>query len=108
MLWTYLMLAVAIITEVVGTICLQLSHGFTRWLPTVVLIVGYLVSFVLMAEVLKRGMSVAVVYAIWSGAGVALVALIGVFWLDQPLTLLQVLGLVLVVGGVLALEFGHA
>ncbi|MGH3412218.1 MAG: DMT family transporter [Marmoricola sp.] len=105
---TYVLLALAIIAEVAGTVCLQLSHGFTRLLPSAVVVVGYGVSFVLMAEVLKRGLSVAVVYAIWSGIGVALVALVGVLWLDQPLTLVQLLGLVLIVGGVVALEAGHS
>lgn len=108
MLVTYLLLAVAILAEVAGTICLQLSHGFSRLVPSIVVIVGYLISFVALSLVLKRGLPVAVAYAIWSALGVALIATVGVLWFDQRLTLLQILGLVLVVGGVVALELGAA
>lgn len=105
---TYLLLAAAIVAEVAGTICLQLSHGFTRLLPSAVVVVGYAISFAALAIVLKRGLPVAVAYAIWSAIGVALIAGIGAVWLDQRLTLVQVLGLVLVVAGVVALEAGGA
>ena len=108
MLVTYVLLAVAILAEVTGTISLQLSHGFTRLWPSVLVVVGYVISFVALAMVLKRGLPVAVAYAVWSAVGVALIAAIGVLWLDQRLTLLQVVGLVLVVAGVVALEAGGA
>jgi small multidrug resistance pump len=105
---TYVLLAVAIVAEVTGTVSLQLSHGFTRLWPSVVVVVAYGLSFVALAMVLKRGLPVAVAYAIWSALGVALIAAIGVLWLDQRLSLLQVLGLLLVVAGVVALELGGA
>lgn len=108
MLLTYLLLAVAILAEVTGTVSLQLSQGFTRLVPSIVVAVGYTISFVALAAVLKRGLPVAVAYAIWSAFGVGLVATIGVVWLDQRLTVVQVLGLVLVVAGVVALEVGGA
>lgn len=108
MLVTYLLLAVAIVAEVAGTVCLQLSRGFTRLWPSLVVVAGYAVAFVVLAAVLKRGLPVAVAYAIWSAIGVALVAGIGALWLDQRLTAVQVLGLVLVVAGVLAIEAGGA
>lgn len=108
MLVTYVLLTVAILAEVAGTISLQLSHGFTRLVPSVVVVVGYLVSFAALAVVLKRGLPVAVAYAIWSAFGVALVAGIGAMWLEQRLTLVQVLGLALVVAGVVAIEAGGA
>lgn len=107
MLVTYLLLAVAILAEVAGTVCLQLSAGFTRLWPSVVVVVGYGIAFILLADVLKRGLPVAVAYAIWSAFGVALVAGIGALWLGQPLTAVQVLGLALVVAGVVAIEAGH-
>ena len=106
MLVTYLLLAVAILAEVAGTISLQLSNGFSRLAPSLVVIVGYVVSFALLSIVLKRGLPVAVAYAVWSALGVALIAGVGVVWLDQRLSALQVLGLVLVVAGVVALEAG--
>lgn len=106
MLVTYLLLAVAILAEVTGTISLQLSNGFSRLGPSLVVVVGYVISFLLLSIVLKRGLPVAVAYAVWSALGVALIAGVGVVWLDQRLSALQVLGLALVVAGVVALEVG--
>lgn len=106
MLVTYLLLAVAILAEVTGTISLQLSNGFSRLGPSLVVVVGYVISFLLLSIVLKRGLPVAVAYAVWSALGVALIAGVGVVWLDQRLSALQVLGLGLVVAGVVALEVG--
>lgn len=106
MLVTYLLLAVAILAEVAGTISLQLSNGFSRLAPSVVVVLGYVVSFALLSIVLKRGLPVAVAYAVWSALGVALIAGVGVVWLDQRLSAVQVLGLALVVAGVVALEVG--
>lgn len=104
MVW--LMLAGAILSEVTATITLKLSDGLSRWLPSAVVLVGYAVSFVLLAQVLKRGLAVGVAYAIWSAVGVSLVALIGVMFLGESLTWVQVLGLVLVIAGVVAVESG--
>jgi len=103
---TYLLLAIAILAEVAGTISLQLSNGFSRLGPSLVVVLGYVVSFLLLAVVLKRGLPVAVAYGVWSALGVALIAGVGVVWLDQRLSSVQVLGLVLVVAGVVTLEAG--
>jgi small multidrug resistance pump len=103
---TYLLLAVAIVAEVAGTISLQLSNGFSRLAPSLVVVLGYVLSFALLSIVLKRGLPVAVAYAVWSALGVALIAGVGVVWLDQRLSALQVLGLALVITGVVALEVG--
>lgn len=104
---SFLLLPLAILAEVVGTISLKLSHGFTRPVPSVVVAVGYILSFVLLAEVLKRGMSVSFAYAVWSAAGTALVATIGVLYFGEPLRALKAIGLVLVIGGVVALHLGE-
>jgi small multidrug resistance pump len=78
----------------------------SRLVPSVVVVVGYLASFVLLALVLKRGAPVAVVYAVWAGVGTAAVALIGAGWLGERLSWVQVAGVALVVVGVIALEAG--
>jgi len=104
MVWV--LLAGAILSEVAGTIALRLSDGFSRWVPSIVVVVGYLLSFVLLAQVLKRGMPVGVAYGIWAAVGVSLVALIGAAFLGEPLTWIQVGGLVLVIIGVAAVESG--
>ncbi len=104
---TYLMLAGAILLEVMGTISLRLSDGLSRLVPVVLVTVGYLGAFVLLAQVLARGLPVGVAYAIWAGAGVALVALIGAAFLGDTLSRVQVGGLVLVITGVTAMELGN-
>jgi small multidrug resistance pump len=104
MVWV--MLAGAILSEVMATISLRLSEGFSKAIPSTVVVVGYLLSFVLLAQVLKRGLSVGVAYGIWAAVGVSLVALIGAVFLGESLTWIQVGGLVLVIAGVVAVQSG--
>jgi small multidrug resistance pump len=104
----WLLLAGAILTEVAATISLKLSDGFTKAVPTAFVIVGYLVSFYLLARVLSAGMSLGVVYAVWSAIGVALIVVADVIWFSERVTTIQVGGLFLVVLGVIALELGRA
>jgi small multidrug resistance pump len=85
---------------------LRLSEGFSKAIPSTVVVVGYLLSFVLLAQVLKRGLSVGVAYGIWAAVGVSLVALIGAVFLGESLTWIQVGGLVLVIAGVVAVQSG--
>ncbi|MFW6092015.1 MAG: DMT family transporter, partial [Actinomycetota bacterium] len=73
----WLMLAGAIAAEVVATTSLKLSVGFTRLVPSIIVVVGYVAAVLLLSQALVRGMQVSVAYAIWAAAGVALVALIG-------------------------------
>lgn len=104
MVW--LLLVGAIVSEVTATVSLKLSDGFSKIVPTVVVFVGYVCAFLLLAQVLKRGMPLGVAYGVWAAAGVALVALIGAAFLGEGLSGVQIAGLVLVAGGVLALELG--
>jgi small multidrug resistance pump len=100
----WLMLAGAIVTEVVATSALKLSQGFTRLVPSIVVAVGYLLSFLLMAQALKMNLQVSVAYAVWSGAGTAAIAVIGVLLLDEPLSVAKVIGIALVILGVVVLN----
>ena len=102
----YLVLALAIVSEVIGTVSMKLSDGFSKPLPSVIVVVGYAGAFIALARVLKMGLPVGVAYAIWSGVGVALVALIGAAFLNETMSVVQVVGLVLIVAGVVALEAG--
>ncbi|MFI9306205.1 DMT family transporter [Streptomyces triculaminicus] len=105
---TWMLLAGAILAEVTGTVCLRMSEGFSRIVPTVVVAVGYVSAFVLLSMVLKRGMPIGIAYGIWAAVGVALVALAGAVIFGDGLTRVQIGGLVLVAGGVMALEMGGA
>jgi small multidrug resistance pump len=103
---THVLLAIAIISEVIGTISLKYAEGFTRLVPSLLVIAGYGAAFVLLSLVLARGLPVGIVYGIWAACGVALVAIIGVLFLGETLTWIQGLGLALIVVGVLAIEMG--
>jgi small multidrug resistance pump len=100
------LLTAAILCEVAATMSLKLSEGFTRLVPSTVVIVGYLCSFFLLSQILARGLSIGIVYAVWSAVGVALIVLLDVLLFDERLTTVQVFGLFAVVVGVMALELG--
>ncbi len=105
---TWLLLMGAILTEVAGTLALRASEGFSKPVPTAVVVIGYILSFFLLAAVLERGMAVGVAYAIWAGLGVASVAILGRFLFEDPLTWVTGVGLVAIVGGVVLVEASTA
>lgn len=99
----YLPLAIAIIAEVIATSALKSSAGFTRLWPSVVVVLGYGIAFWCLAITLKT-VPVGVAYAIWSGAGVALVTLIAWLLFDQKLDAAALIGIALIVAGVVVLQ----
>ena len=103
MTWLYLVLA--ILLEVSGTTCMKLSEGFTRMVPSILLVVFYSLSFAMLTLALKR-IDVSVAYAIWSGVGTALIASIGVLWFKEPATAMKVISLALIIIGVVGLNLG--
>ena len=82
----YLYLIVAVIAEVVATSALAASHGFTKPMPSLVTVVGYGIAFYLLSLTL-RTIPVGIVYAVWSGLGIVLIAAVGAIWFRQPLDL---------------------
>lgn len=99
----WLMLFVAIVAEVIATSTLKSTEGFTRLWPSVVVVIAYEAAFILLSLCLKK-IPVGIVYAVWSGVGVALVTLIAWFVLDQPLDGPALAGLALIVGGVMVIN----
>jgi small multidrug resistance pump len=102
----WLMLALAIVLEVTGTLSMRASEGFSRGWFTVLTVGAYLGAFTLLGMVLKQGMPVGVAYGIWAGAGVALVAVLGWVVFGEPLTAVMGLGFALIIGGVWLVENG--
>jgi small multidrug resistance pump len=102
-----MLLVTAIATEVVGTLALRASNGFTQAVPAAITTVAYLVSIILLAIVLKT-LPVGVVYAIWSAVGIALVAVLGKVIFGDPVPPLAAIGMVLIVGGVALVGFSGA
>lgn len=99
----YALLGIAIVTEVAGTSALKLSDGMTKLLPSMVVVIGYGLSFWLLALALKT-MPIGFVYAVWCGLGVAAIAVVGVFWFEEPLNLTGMAGLGLIIAGVAVLQ----
>ena len=103
----YVLLALAIVSEVCATSCLKLTDGYTRVFPTVAVVIGYVVSFVLLGRALTR-IPVSVAYAVWSGAGTAAVAAIGAAAFDEALGWPQWVGITLIIVGVVVLNIHRA
>jgi len=99
----WLFLFIAIMAEIIGTTALKMSDGFTRILPAAVTGVSYMIAFYFLALTLKT-LSVGVAYAIWSGIGVAAIALIGFWFFKQPLDVAGVIGISLIIAGVIVLN----
>ncbi|MCG8511602.1 MAG: multidrug efflux SMR transporter [Rhodospirillales bacterium] len=96
-------LAIAILAEVSGTTALKLSDGFTRLGPSAVTVIGYGISFYFLALCL-RSLSVGFAYAVWAGAGIALITLVGVFAFGERLDAAGIAGLALIVAGIVVLK----
>jgi len=99
----YLYLTIAIAAEVIATSALKASQGFTRPGPSLVVAAGYGVAFYFLSLVLKT-IPVGVAYAIWSGVGMVLIALIGWVVLKQPLDAAAMLGIALIITGVAVIQ----
>ena len=102
----YLYLFLAIGAEVVGTSLLKSTDGFTRLYPTAGCLAAYAASFLLLAQIVKA-LPVGVVYAIWSGLGTVTIAAVAAIFLDEPMTVLKVVGIALVVIGVVVLNLSE-
>ncbi|MEW2305990.1 multidrug efflux SMR transporter [Streptomyces sp. NPDC006655] len=103
----YLTLAGAIAAEVAATTAMKYSDGFSRLWPTLVTALGYVVSFLLLAQTLKT-VSIGTAYAIWAGVGTATIAVLGLLLFGEGLSLVKVAGILLIVGGVVVLNLGGA
>ncbi len=99
----YIYLIAAILFEVVATTALKASEGFTRIPASVITIAGYGLSFYFLSQTLK-GLPIGIVYAIWSGAGIVMISLIGWLWFKQQLDGPALLGIGLILAGVLVLN----
>ncbi|MFM8953510.1 MAG: DMT family transporter [Planctomycetaceae bacterium] len=99
--WLYL--AIAILAEVTATSFLRASEGFTRLLPSIVVVVGYGIAFFFLSLTLKD-IPMGVGYAIWSGVGVLFIAAIGWLFFNQKLDAAAIIGMALIVAGVVVMN----
>jgi len=100
---SWLLLALAIITEVMGTIALKFSNGFTDLKASIIVFAFYIASFVLLGLSLK-GIDLGIAYAIWAGVGTALIAVAGMVFFHEAMTTLKLVSITLIVVGVVGLN----
>ncbi len=103
MLKSYMVLLLAIVFETAATSCLKQCGQFTRLWPSVATVAGYAASIYCLSAVLKR-IPVGIAYAVWSGVGIVLIAVIGRMAFKQRLDLPAVAGLALIIAGVVVIN----
>ena len=99
----WLLLSLAIGTEIAATVSLKASEGFTRLAPSIIVVVGYVASFALLARAL-RTIEVGVAYAIWSAVGTAAVAVLGIMLFGESATLAKAFWVGVIIVGVVGLQ----
>ncbi|MFC7419552.1 DMT family transporter [Iodobacter arcticus] len=99
----YFLLAIAIVAEVIATSALKATEGFSRLMPSMVVVVGYGVAFWMLSLVLKS-VPVGMAYAIWSGMGIVLVTIVAMLLYGQKPDWPAIIGLSLIVSGVVVLQ----
>lgn len=99
----YLSLAIAIISEVIATTALKSSDGFSKLGPSLLVVIGYAISFYFLSLSLKA-IPIGIAYAIWSGCGIILISALAFFMFGQKLDLPAIIGLALIIIGVLVVN----
>lgn len=99
--WLYLIIAITM--EVAGTTSMKLSEGFSKLLPSISIFIFYGISFTFLTLALKV-LPVGMTYAIWAGAGTALITLVGVIWFGESFNMIKVISLLLIIIGVAGLH----
>ena len=99
----WLFLSGAILLEVAGTISMKLSEGFTRPIPSVLIFVFYIISFVALTFAIEK-IEVSIAYTIWAGVGTALIAIIGLVYFGEPATAIKFISIILIIIGVIGLS----
>ncbi|CDG87577.1 SMR family transporter [Xenorhabdus bovienii] len=96
-------LLIAIVSEVIATTMLKASDGFSRLMPSIVVVIGYCFSFWALSQVVKV-LPLGIAYAIWSGLGIVLVSVAAIFLYQQKLDLPAIIGMLLIIMGVLVIN----
>jgi small multidrug resistance pump len=99
--WTFL--TIAILLECIATSSLKASEGFTKLLPSVIACIGYIICFYTLSLSLKD-IPLGIAYAIWSGAGILILTIVGYFYFKQPIDLPAAIGIGLILSGVLIIN----
>ncbi|WP_102272500.1 DMT family transporter [Cytobacillus massiliigabonensis] len=103
----FVLLLIAIVSEVFGSSMLKVSNGFKRIFPSIGIVIGYGIAFYALSISLKT-LSLGVAYAIWAGLGTALTAVVGFTIYKEKFSSKKLIGLILIIGGVILLNVGGA
>ncbi|MBC2638189.1 multidrug efflux SMR transporter [Rhodococcus wratislaviensis] len=103
----YVLLVGAIVCEIVATMALKVSDGFSKLPPSILVVIGYVCSFTLLGLALNRGLPISVGYAIWAAAGTTVVAILGVVFFRETLSGMAIAGIALIIVGVGLLNLGN-
>jgi small multidrug resistance pump len=95
----FILLSIAIATEVVATTALKASDGFTRLIPSAGVVIGYCISFYFLSLVL-RSIPTGIAYALWAGVGIVLISLMAWIFHNQTLDLYAIFGMAMIIAGV--------
>ncbi|MBD1574090.1 QacE family quaternary ammonium compound efflux SMR transporter [Vibrio sp. S17_S38] len=99
----WLFLGIAIVSEVIATSAMKSAEGFTKLVPSLIVVVGYLIAFYGLSMTLKV-LPVGIAYAIWAGLGIVLVAIVSWFLYGQKLDFPAILGMALIILGVIVIN----
>jgi small multidrug resistance pump len=99
----YVYLALAILAEVAGTSALKASEEFTKLIPSIIVVAGYGLAFYLMTLVL-RTIPIGITYAVWSGVGIVLIAVVGAIFYKQIPDVAAIIGMALIISGVVVIH----
>ncbi len=99
--WLYLLFA--ILFEVSGTVCMKLSEGFSKLIPSILIFVFYIPCFGFMTLALKK-LDVSIVYSIWAGLGTVVIVIVGMAWFKEPVTVVKLVSIFLIIAGVIGLR----
>jgi len=94
----------AVVLEAAGTIYMKFSEGFTKVVPSILMLIFYGISFIFLNLAIKK-LDVSVAYSIFSGLGIALVAMGGIFFFKDPITIFRIAAISLIIIGVIILNF---
>lgn len=103
LLTAYLLLGLAIVTEVIGSTFLVKSNGFSKPVPSILVVILFSIAFYLLSQVIKT-IPLGIAYAIWAAVGIVLTALVGFFVFKQSLDLAAMLGIALIISGVVVIH----
>jgi len=100
----WLLLLLGIFFEIIALVFMKKSEGFTKGIPIFFVLLFYSLALCCLVLVIRK-MDTSVAYAIWASSGILIMALVGVIWLDEPVTIVKIISMLFIVLGVIGLEF---